>query len=94
MDGVGILFIATAAILWGATDALIKLYTPPKFNKEDHIQKDKANSSLAARIKRIIVKLFADFLVLLKSPGYIICQVLFLMKYQSFSIKCLALCTM
>ena len=78
MDSVGIIFIATAAILWGATDALIKLCTPPKFNKEDRIPKVKANSRLVARIKLIIVKLFADFLVLIKSPGYIICQVLFL----------------
>lgn len=74
MDAFGLILIVTAAILWGATDALIKLFTPPKFNHESRV-KNSVSPGLISSLKTNVSRLLEDFLVLVQSPEYILCQV-------------------
>ena len=69
MEKNGLVLIVTTALLWGSTDALIKLFTPPKFKN----QRREYNSSL----KDSVYSLLEDFVALVASPGYLICQVIF-----------------
>ena len=65
MDLLALVLILLSALLWGATDALIKLASPPQLLREP---RHDDTSSLR--------RLGLDFLALVQSPAYLACQAL------------------
>ena len=72
MDMFGWLLVLICAVLWGATDALIKKVSPPQIKKDIKVRQ---KGGLIERGKNHIKKLTQDFVALILCPGYLMCQV-------------------
>ena len=62
MEWTSVCLILLSALLWGATDALVKLFAPPQLRAER-----KGGWGVGGVLE--------DFLALVRCPGYLACQV-------------------